>query len=152
MSSCFLFLLAYGIGCFRDTGRRAITTLEGRSFLLTGSYRSRRYAIEKCAQAAVKRGFRLFALQHGGWCAASRSGHRTYARYGKSNKCRNGKGGPWANNVYVLRGKLLHENDWFVFAILRWNDCHFVPIRAERRRSHLKRALINPFVSWKNAP
>ena len=95
---------AVGIGCFRDTGKRAISTLEGRSFLLTGSYRSRRYAIEKCAQAAYKRGYKLFAVQHGGWCAASRNGHRTYARYGKSNKCRNGKGGPWANDVYVLQG------------------------------------------------
>lgn len=105
--SKFFFVLSWpaiGIGCFRDTGKRAISTLEGRSFLLTGSYRSRRYAIEKCAQAAYKRGYKLFAVQHGGWCAASRNGHRTYARYGKSNKCRNGKGGPWANDVYVLRG------------------------------------------------
>ena len=57
--------------------------------------------------AAQKRGYRVFAVQHGGWCAASRTGHLTYRRYGKSNRCRNGKGGPWANDVYVLRGKEL---------------------------------------------
>ena len=49
----------------------------------------------------------MFALQHGGWCAGSRTGHRTYARYGRSKRCRNGKGGPWANDVYVLRGESL---------------------------------------------
>jgi len=46
----------------------------------------------------------MFAIQHGGWCASARRAHLTYRRYGKSNRCRNGKGGPWANDVYVLRG------------------------------------------------
>ena len=96
--------LAKGIGCYRDTGRRAIATLEGRSRLLKGSYRRRRNAIKKCALAAYKRGYRMFAIQHGGWCASARRAHLTYRRYGKSNRCRNGKGGPWANDVYVLRG------------------------------------------------
>ena len=101
----FLFFhLAKGIGCYRDTGRRAIATLEGRSRLLKGSYRRRRYAIKKCALAAYKRGYRMFAIQHGGWCASARRAHLTYRRYGKSNRCRNRKGGPWANDVYVLRG------------------------------------------------
>ena len=113
---------AVGIGCFRDTGKRAISTLEGRSFLLTGSYRSRRYAIEKCAQAAYKRGYKLFAVQHGGWCAASRNGHRTYARYGKSNRCRNGKGGPWANDVYVLRGGFPVVNLWMNLVQNLWTN------------------------------
>ena len=50
----------------------------------------------------------MFAVQHGGWCAASRTGHLTYSRYGRSNRCRNGKGGPWANDVYVLKGQRKH--------------------------------------------
>ena len=99
------FFTAKNIGCFRDTGRRAISPLEGRSRLLKGSYRRRKYAIRKCALAAQKRGFRVFAVQHGGWCAASRTGHLTYSRYGKSNRCRNGKGGPWANDVYRVYGE-----------------------------------------------
>ena len=102
------FFTAKNIGCFRDTGRRAISPLEGRSRLLKGSYRRRKYAIRKCALAAQKRGFRVFAVQHGGWCAASRTGHLTYSRYGRSNRCRNGKGGPWANDVYVLKGQRKH--------------------------------------------
>ena len=100
-----LFTLAIPIGCFRDTGRRAIATLEGRSRLLKGHYRRRKYAIQKCALAADKRRYRVFAIQHRGWCASARFAYRTYGKYGRSNRCRNGKGGPWANSVYILRGK-----------------------------------------------
>ena len=52
----------------------------------------------------------MFAVQHRGWCAASRTGYRTYGRYGRSNKCRNGKGGPWANDVYFLKGDFQSSN------------------------------------------
>ncbi|CAH3116452.1 unnamed protein product [Pocillopora meandrina] len=99
-----MVLVAKGLGCFRDTGRRAISTLEGKSRLLKGNYRRRQYSIQKCALAAKRRGYTVFAIQHGGWCASARHAYRTYAKYGKSNRCRNGKGGPWANDVYVLRG------------------------------------------------
>ena len=101
----FYPLLAIPLGCYRDTGRRAISTLEGRSRLLKGAYRRRRYAIEKCGAAAKRRGYSVFAIQHGGWCASARYAFRTYRKYGKSRKCRNGKGGPWANSVYILRGR-----------------------------------------------
>ena len=47
----------------------------------------------------------MFAIQHQGWCASARFAYRTYRKYGTSSKCRNGKGGPWANSVYILRGK-----------------------------------------------
>ena len=62
--------------------------------------------MNKCAMAAWRRGYRVFAIQHGGWCAASHTAYRTYSKYGRSNKCRNGKGGPWANDVYFLKGEL----------------------------------------------
>ena len=29
----------------------------------------------------------------------------TYKKYGRSNRCRNGKGGPWANDVYKIAGE-----------------------------------------------
>ena len=99
-----IFITAISRGCYKDTGRRAIAPLEGRSRLLRGSYRRRRYAIQKCALAAKKRGFSTFAIQHQGWCASTKYAYRTYGRYGRSNRCRNGKGGPWTNDVYVLRG------------------------------------------------
>ena len=97
-------IIAISKGCYRDTGRRAIAPLEGRSRLLKGSYRRRRYAIEKCALAAKRRGYSMFAIQHGGWCASTKYAYRTYRKYGTSRKCRNGKGGPWANDVYVVKG------------------------------------------------
>ncbi|CAH3194779.1 unnamed protein product [Porites evermanni] len=123
-------LKAYGIGCYKDTGRRAIAPLEGRSFLLTGSYRRRRYSVQKCALAAYKRGYKVFAVQHGGWCAASRYGYRTYGRYGRCNRCKNGKGGPWANDVYVLRGSCRVRSSTghccafpFIYKGRRYNRC-----------------------------
>ena len=45
--------------------------LEDADPLLLGAYQDRENPIEKCALAARKRGFRMFALQNGGWCAAS---------------------------------------------------------------------------------
>ncbi|XP_020631489.1 uncharacterized protein LOC110068454 [Orbicella faveolata] len=131
-------VIAYGLGCFRDTGRRAISTLEGRSRLLKGHYRRRRYAIQKCAGAALRRGYRVFAIQHQGWCASARYAFRTYRKYGKSNRCRNGKGGPWANDVYVLRGSCrvrTTRNNCCVFPFIyrgrRYRSC----TRANSRRA-----------------
>ena len=108
--TCWVFTFtAISKGCFRDTGRRAVATLEGRSRLLKGSYRRRRYAIQKCAMAAKRRGWGVFAVQHGGWCASAKYAYRTYGKYGRSNRCRHGKGGPWANDVYFLKGKFVKK-------------------------------------------
>ena len=96
------------MGCFKDTGNRAITTIEGKDPLLKGRYRKRRNAVAKCAIAARRKGFHMFAIQNGGWCVASATAVRTFDKYGKSGACRNdGKGGPYANNVYVIKGKVI---------------------------------------------
>ena len=56
--------------------------------------------------AAMRKGYRMFAVQNGGWCAASATAHKTFDKYGKSTACKSDrKGGPWANQVYVIRGK-----------------------------------------------
>ena len=55
------------------------------------------------------RGYRAFAVQHQGWCATGPRAHLTYRKYGRSNRCRNGKGGPWANDVYVVAGKYIFD-------------------------------------------
>ena len=115
-----MLVSARGIGCFKDTSRRAIATLEGKSRLLKGSYRRRPYAIKKCALSAERRGYKVFAVQHGGWCAASRTAYRTYAKYGKSNRCRNGKGGPWANDVYFLKGRFTSTITPSLSMLLTW--------------------------------
>ena len=97
--------LANSLGCYRDTARRAIPQMDGRNSLVKGYYRRRADAILKCALVALRFGYRVFAVQHQGWCATGRRAHVTYRKYGRSNRCRNGKGGPWANDVYKIAGE-----------------------------------------------
>ena len=116
------------IGCYKDTpspgdgqrgdpgdggpSSRAIETLEGTDHILDGSYSTRENPIVKCAVAAMRAGHSMFAVQNGGWCAASATAPQTYKKYGNSTACKaDGKGGPWANQVYVFKGKLSFERD-----------------------------------------
>ena len=93
------------MGCFQDRGSRAIPTLEGKDSILDGRYRARQQSIEKCYQAAKKRGFHVFAVQDGGWCASSALAAKTFNKYGKSSACKSdGEGGPLANQVYYIKG------------------------------------------------
>ena len=101
---CFTFLYSLGytyLGCWIDTYMRAVPPIEGSDPRIRGDYQRRRNAINKCFQVAKKRNMVLFALQHGGYCTAARN-FNGYMRYGKSDKCRNGKGGVWANDVYHI--------------------------------------------------
>ena len=94
------------IGCYKDTSNRAIPTLEGADAILDGSYPSRKNPIAKCAVAAMRKGYSMFAVQAGGWCAASATAPQTFDKYGKSTACSSdGEGGGWANQVYVIEGK-----------------------------------------------
>ena len=63
------------IGCWKDRGVRAIPTLEGKDGRLKGNYQQRKNAIKLCYEAAKARGFQIFAIQHGGWCAAAKGGN-----------------------------------------------------------------------------
>ena len=70
------------------------------------SYGARKDAIGKCYRAAKERGFQVFAVQAGGWCASSASATKTFDRYGESSACNSdGKGAGWANQVYYIPGK-----------------------------------------------
>ena len=97
--------IAKPVGCFKDTGRRAIPGVDGRYPIIRGYYRKRKDAIRRCALVALRFGYRAFAVQHQGWCATGPRAHLTYRKYGRSSRCRNGKGGPWANDVYAVTGK-----------------------------------------------
>ncbi|KAI8513809.1 hypothetical protein Bbelb_081330 [Branchiostoma belcheri] len=91
------------LGCWGDTADRAVPTLEGTDPVLDGPYPSRTDPVRKCQNAAAKRGYTVFAVQNGGWCAASADALQTYVKYGPSDACRpDGKGGPWANEVYRI--------------------------------------------------
>ena len=93
------------MGCYGDKASRAIPILEGLSPILDGSYTHRVDAIEKCAVAALSWGYTMFAVQNGGQCFGSATAPLTFDKYGKSTACWNGgKGGPWANEVYVIKG------------------------------------------------
>ncbi|XP_068703649.1 uncharacterized protein [Montipora foliosa] len=90
------------LGCFNDTLTRAIETLEGKDSILDRSYGARKNPIAKCAVAAMRKGYKMFAVQNGGWCAASATAYDTFDKYGRSAACRpDGEGGPLANQVYV---------------------------------------------------
>ncbi|XP_077866013.1 uncharacterized protein LOC144353309 [Saccoglossus kowalevskii] len=97
-------LLEYqSLGCYRDTSDRAIPTLELHDYRLDGHYSRRSDVINKCANAAVVRGYNIFAVQNGAWCASSAYALESYDKYGASDACLDdGKGGPWANQVYVI--------------------------------------------------
>ena len=96
------------MGCYKDTSNRAIQIIEGTDSILDGSYSSRKNAIAKCAVAAMRAGYSMFAVQNGGHCQASATAQQTFSNYGKSTACKNdGEGGPWANQVYLTKGETI---------------------------------------------
>ncbi|XP_077863241.1 protein SpAN-like, partial [Saccoglossus kowalevskii] len=98
------------IGCFKDvTTDRAITTLEGTDARLDGSYHTRENPLQKCADVAGDLGYKIFALQNGGWCASAASAVETFAKYGVSQDCNaDGEGGPGANDVYMFTNRRVY--------------------------------------------
>ena len=80
--------------------------MEGTDSVLDGKYQSRENPIAKCALAAMRAGYGMFAVQDGGQCFASSTAQQTYDKYGKSTACDDdGEGGSWANQVYVIQCK-----------------------------------------------
>lgn len=83
------------VGCFKDKPRRAAGSM-------VANLRGLKFAVRDCARQARKRGYRLFAVQNGGECWMGPRAKITYKKYGASRRCRGGKGGPWANDVYII--------------------------------------------------
>ena len=93
------------VGCYTDGENRTIRELEAKDAILDGNYTDRENPIAKCAVATMRAGYSMFAVQNGGWCAASATASQTYHKYGISTACNNdGEGGPWANQVYTING------------------------------------------------
>ena len=44
----------------------------------------------------------MFGVQAGGYCMSSEIAERNYRKHGPSDRCKNGVGGGWANDVYHL--------------------------------------------------
>jgi len=94
-------------GCYKDKTVRAIPSMERGDVLLRDRYSQRKHAIQKCAVAALTRGYKMFAIQDGGMCVGSPNAHKVHGKYGKSQDCKNdGKGGAGANQVYNLTGSM----------------------------------------------
>ena len=61
-------------------------------------------AATKCLAAVRSRGYGVFALQSGGECWSGAEAEQTYHKHGTSDRCKDGKGGPWASDVYFVGG------------------------------------------------
>ena len=75
--------------------------LEGLDAKISGKYRTRSDAINKCFMVARKRGCKIFALFEQGMCLASND-LNTYKYHGKSKWCKNSKGSFRAKDVYLI--------------------------------------------------
>ena len=102
----------YWEGCYNDKRRRAIR-------YRLGNFHRRRDPVSACAAAALRRRFKVFAVENGGECYSGRSAHRTYNRYGPTNRCKRGRGGPWAMDVYKF-GQRMSYVELSLLSQLSW--------------------------------
>ena len=68
-------------------------------------YTSRQDALKKCARCAREMGMKIFALQDGGWCAASSDDGESYKRHEFTFTCGDltkPLGDSFVNHVYKL--------------------------------------------------
>ena len=92
------------LGCWKDDIPRALASLEGKSNILSEHYKRRPNPIQKCHNAAVEKGYTIFAIQDGGQCFSSADAKSKYKLYGSSHACSSaGTGGPMANSVYEIK-------------------------------------------------
>ena len=94
------------LGCYKYKPNMGMTVLEGKDpDVLDGDYKLRTDAIEKCALAAMKKRYAVFAIQDGGSCFVSSSVDPTFNKYGISQDCKSdGKGASGASHVYLTSG------------------------------------------------
>ncbi|XP_065644695.1 uncharacterized protein LOC100203833 isoform X40 [Hydra vulgaris] len=105
-------------GCWHDfdISAFALPLLEGTSPILNTLYKKRQDPVNDCSSVSQSRGYKVFAIQNGGACFSGPNAEQTYKRYGKSDACKEGKGGPFANSVYKL------FDDGSVIALGCWAD------------------------------
>ena len=109
--------------------------MEGQDPLLKDSYDSRQNPTHKCYLAALKRGYQVFAVQHGGQCFSGPAAQQTYNKSGPSDACEaDGEGGPGANQVYNITGLLTTRpasSTVWSFADTNWSRGSRMPSRQE---------------------
>ena len=71
----------------------------------------------------MRLGYNMFSVQDGGQCFGSSTAPQTFDKYGKSDACRaDGEGGPWANEVYVIKSK--YSLTWPAAVNSKMNQLH----------------------------
>ena len=55
---------------------------------MDSDYKTRADPLQKCAEAALDKGLKLFALQNGGQCFGGKTGELRYNIYGESDGCK----------------------------------------------------------------
>jgi len=81
---------------------------------LLGNWRHDSQAVEKCALDTEKAGYVFFGVQYAGECWLGPQAHMTYKRYGTSNRCVNGQGGNWVQDVYEIVSKCCFSDVTFI--------------------------------------
>jgi hypothetical protein len=105
-TTCRQFLNRFVTTCLQTCNNLCVLTCVGSDPDLTGFYKQRQEPITKCAAIARSRGYQLFAIQNGGMCLSGPKAQDTYKIHGLARNCKDGKGGEWANDVYIFNGKM----------------------------------------------
>ncbi|XP_048579243.1 uncharacterized protein LOC5521276 isoform X2 [Nematostella vectensis] len=88
------------LGCYKT----AFEILDKIEPVLDGSHNQRKNAIHKCAQAAHKRGYRVFGLSDGGYCRSRYNAHLNYdVAFNPKDPCpEDGEGAHSSMDVYAI--------------------------------------------------
>ena len=126
----FIFSSGYvSVGCYKATSDSAIQVIEGTDSILNESYSSRSNPTAKCAVAAMRAGYRMFAVQDGGQCAAGATALQTFNKYGISTACKaDGEGGPSANQVYLIKGETIKLINFINRFVMSFNSIPLIHI------------------------
>ena len=81
------------LGCWKDYSTRAIS---GKKSVYDNN------PIEECYDKAARNKYTVFAVQVGKECFTAANAGQTYKKYGRSNKCEDGTGGSWQQDVYLI--------------------------------------------------
>ena len=77
------------MGCWRDAWDRAVTPLEGHHILLMEpNYKTRSYALYKCARVAMDNKLNMFGVENGGQCMGSANAESLYKKHGPATECK----------------------------------------------------------------
>ena len=61
-------------------------------------------AVLRCYQLVKEKNYETFGVQKGGRCYTSKDAAKTFDKYGAGSDCKDGKGGPTSNDVYIVGG------------------------------------------------